>query len=58
MERLYSRGDIVQIMYGTSIVTAEVFAHINLSIGNNVAYIIRVGNQFFFIEKESIVEKS
>jgi hypothetical protein len=57
MSRKYDIGDMILINRDNEILDAEVFAHINLSLGNKVAYSLKIGNQFFFVEEKDIIEK-
>lgn len=56
MERKYNRGDIVLVNSDNEILDAEVFAHINLNLGDKAAYSLRIGNQFFFVEEKDIIQ--
>jgi len=57
MSRKYSIGDKVLINRDNEIISAQVFAHINLSLGNKIAYSLRIGSRFLFVEEEDIIEK-
>lgn len=55
MDRKYDIGQKVLVNRDNEIIDAEVFAHINLQLGQKSAYSLRIDNHFFFIDEEDII---
>lgn len=56
MEAKYKVGEQVLIDRDNEILNAIVFAHVNLK--NKLAYSLRIGNHFIFVEEDRIIKKT